>query len=158
MKHRIQPTRLGDVALAVDDEGTLTGLWFVTDQAHAPSDDRLGERDDTVAAAAAAQLVEFLDGARTSFELNLAPQGTPFQQRVWRALLDIPYGETSTYGRLATTLGSSARAVGTAVGRNPIGIIVPCHRVVGADGALTGYAGGLPRKTALLTLEGAILG
>lgn len=88
--------------------------------------------------------------------LPLAPRGTAFQRRVWDALLAIPYGETRTYGELAAELGSSPRAIGTAVGKNPISVIVPCHRVLGADGSLTGYAGGLDRKETLLELEGAL--
>ena len=87
--------------------------------------------------------------------LPLAPRGTAFQRRVWSALLAIPYGETRTYGELAAALGSSPRAVGSAVGKNPISVIVPCHRVLGADGSLTGYAGGLDRKRAILELEAA---
>ena len=88
-------------------------------------------------------------------DVPLAPRGTAFQRRVWDALLAIPYGETRTYGELAVALGSSARAVGSAVGKNPISVIVPCHRVLGAGGSLTGYAGGLERKRALLALERA---
>ena len=89
-------------------------------------------------------------------ELPLAPKGTAFQQRVWRELLQIPYGRTESYGALAARLDSSARAVGSAVGRNPISIIIPCHRVLGADGSLCGYAGGLENKEKLLRLEGAL--
>ncbi len=89
-----------------------------------------------------------------SADLALAPKGTIFQQRVWRELLKIPYGRTESYGSLAARLGSSARAVGSAVGRNPISVIIPCHRVVGADGGLCGYAGGLENKKRLLRLEG----
>ena len=91
----------------------------------------------------------------TTFDLPLAPRGTPFQQRVWAALCDIPYGGTLSYGQLAARLGapSAARAVGLANGRNPVSIIVPCHRVVGADGSLTGYGGGLDRKRRLLAFE-----
>lgn len=89
-------------------------------------------------------------------ELPLAPEGTAFQKRVWQALLRIPYGETTTYGKLAAALGSSARAVGGAAGRNPISVIIPCHRVLAADGSLNGYAGGLENKEKLLRLEGAL--
>jgi methylated-DNA-[protein]-cysteine S-methyltransferase len=108
------------------------------------------------------QLAAYFAGRRLAFDLPLAMAGTPFQQRVWRALLDIPYGETTTYGELARTVkpaGSrlAARAVGTANGRNPIAVIVPCHRVVGADGSLTGYGGGLERKRFLLDLEAGTL-
>ncbi|WP_301537939.1 methylated-DNA--[protein]-cysteine S-methyltransferase [Arthrobacter sp. PAMC 25486] len=106
--------------------------------------------DDT-----AEQLGEYFAGLRREFSLPLAPAGTPFQQRVWAALRDIPYGELRTYGELAAMLGdpSMAQAVGSANGRNPISIIVPCHRVVGADGSLVGYAGGLEHKQFLLELE-----
>ena len=108
--------------------------------------------------AAARQLAQYLAGTRQAFDLPLdLSGGTPFQQAVWRALLAIPSGATTSYGALARALGSptAVRAVGAAVGRNPISIVVPCHRVLGAGGALTGYAGGLARKQALLRLEGA---
>ena len=108
-------------------------------------------------AAALAQLREYFAGERRSFQLSLAPAGTPFQQAVWSALRAIPYGETVSYGELALQLGrpGSARAVGLANGTNPLPIIVPCHRVIGADGSLTGFGGGLGIKRALLSLEGA---
>lgn len=101
------------------------------------------------------QLDEYFAGERTSFDLPLALRGTPFQLRVWRALCDIPYGETISYGELARRVGApgAARAVGLANGRNPVPIIVPCHRVIGANGTLTGYGGGLDRKRWLLALE-----
>ena len=104
-----------------------------------------------------AQLMEYFCGARHTFELPLAPRGTPFQLRVWRALGTIPYGETLSYGELARRLGlvNGARAVGLANGANPLPIVVPCHRVIGADGALTGFGGGLHIKRSLLSLEGA---
>jgi methylated-DNA-[protein]-cysteine S-methyltransferase len=104
-----------------------------------------------------AQLQEYFSGARRAFELPLAPRGTPFQLRVWRALCTIPYGETLSYGELAQRLGlvGGARAVGLANGANPLPIVVPCHRVIGADGTLTGFGGGLPIKRSLLALEGA---
>lgn len=106
---------------------------------------------------AQAQLMEYFCGARRSFELALRPQGTPFQLRVWRELSRIPYGETLSYAQLARRLGieKGARAVGLANGANPLPIIVPCHRVIGADGTLTGFGGGLHIKRALLALEGA---
>lgn len=108
-----------------------------------------------VLAQAAAQLAEYFAGQRQSFTIPLAPRGTPFQQEVWRALCAIPYGQTRSYGQLAAALGrpSAARAVGGACRRNPIWLMIPCHRVVGASGSLTGYAGGLERKKALLALE-----
>ncbi|MEM8608019.1 MAG: methylated-DNA--[protein]-cysteine S-methyltransferase [Myxococcota bacterium] len=101
------------------------------------------------------QLDAYFSGSLTTFDLPLAPEGTPFQQRVWAALLNLPYGTTTSYGALAQSLGDVklTRAVGTANGRNPIGIIIPCHRVIGADGSLTGYAGGLDNKRFLLSLE-----
>ena len=113
-------------------------------------------RDPVGASAAAAQqLIEYFAGRHTVFDLPLAGQGTEFQGRVRNAMLDIPYGEMSTYGEIARAIGSpsAARAVGAAVGWNPLSIIVPCHRVVGSDGALTGYGGGLDRKAWLLALE-----
>lgn len=108
-----------------------------------------------VLAQAAAQLAEYFAGQRQNFTIPLAPRGTPFQQEVWRALCAIPYGQTRSYGQLAAALGrpSAARAVGGACRRNPIWLMIPCHRVVGASGSLTGYAGGLERKKALLALE-----
>lgn len=104
---------------------------------------------------AARQLREYFAGQRTGFELPLAPEGTAFQKRVWRKLQDIPYGETISYGELARRAGNpkASRAVGAANGANPIPIVIPCHRVIGANGKLTGFGGGLPIKEALLTLE-----
>jgi len=121
-----------------------------------------GERadDHPLLTACATQLGEYFAGERTDFDLPLAPRGTDFQVRVWEQLRRIGFGETATYGALAARLGLTghgARAVGLANGRNPIPIVIPCHRVVGADGTLTGYAGGLDRKQTLLTLEGASL-
>ena len=106
--------------------------------------------------AAEAQLREYFAGARRTFDLPLAPHGTAFQQRVWAALRAIPYGETCTYGELAAAIGSpnASRAVGMANHRNPLPILIPCHRVIGADGSLAGYAGGLETKRRLLALEG----
>jgi methylated-DNA-[protein]-cysteine S-methyltransferase len=101
------------------------------------------------------QLCEYFDGERDAFDLPLEMSGTPFQRRVWQALQQIPYGETTTYGELARRMGrpAASRAVGLANGRNPIAVIVPCHRVIGSDGSLTGYGGGLERKRLLLDLE-----
>ncbi len=108
-----------------------------------------------VLARTARQLDEYFAGKRREFDLPLAPEGTAFQQRVWRELLKIPYGETWSYGELARAIGrpAAARAVGAANGKNPIAIIVPCHRVIGADGSLTGYGGGMPTKQWLLAHE-----
>jgi len=148
---------LGTVLL-VSGAARLTGAYFLGQKYQAqPLRDWCEDPELPVLERAQAELREYLDGARREFELPLAPSGTPFQQRVWQALCAIPYGQTITYGALAQSIGSpkSVRAVGAAVGRNPISIVIPCHRVIGADGSLTGYAGGLPRKQALLELEGA---
>jgi len=143
---------LGDVLLVAEDEA-ITGVQF-TDAARVPA--RTGEEGETpVLAAARRQLGEYFAGRRTEFDLPLAPRGEPFQRRVWDLLGTIPYGETRSYGDLARELGDVgyAQAVGAANGRNPIAVVVPCHRVIGADGSLTGYAGGLERKRSLLALE-----
>lgn len=105
------------------------------------------------------QLQQYLDGMRRLFTVPVAPDGTDFSQRVWQALLDIPYGETRSYGQIASALGmpGGARAVGNACGKNPIGILIPCHRVIGSNGALTGFAGGIHRKQQLLELEHSVL-
>jgi methylated-DNA-[protein]-cysteine S-methyltransferase len=154
-RHAIIGTVLGDLTLVAAD-GALAGVYF----AHhwtGPSRDSFGPRveagDDPLLAAAAAQLAEYLSGERTSFALPTSATGTPFEQRVWAMLEEIPFGETTTYGELAGKLGAPAWSVGQAVGHNPLSIIVPCHRVVGKDGKLTGYAGGLKRKQFLLDLE-----
>lgn len=128
----------------------------MVDQTYEP--DRAGwEPADTAFAAAVDQLEEYFAGQRTEFELELEMAGTPFQRRVWSALMTIPYGQTRSYGEIAMQLDApgASRAVGLANGRNPIAIIVPCHRVIGANGKLTGYGGGLSRKRALLDLETA---
>jgi methylated-DNA-[protein]-cysteine S-methyltransferase len=117
------------------------------------------ERDDSSFTEVREQLDQYFDGARREFEVELNLIGNPFELRAWDALLGIPYGETVSYGRIATDLGqpSAARAVGLANGRNPVALIVPCHRVIGADGSLTGYGGGLERKQFLLDLEAGVL-
>ena len=148
---------LGTMLLAATDRG-LAGVWFVG-QRHGPdSAGWLQEPQHPVLREAMVQLAAWFAGERTRFELPLDLQaGTPFQQDVWTALLAIPRGGTTSYAELARRLGrpGAARAVGAAVGRNPISIVVPCHRVLGSGGSLTGYAGGLERKTALLELEGS---
>ena len=139
---------LGPILLE-EEGGAVTGLRFCGQEVPAQGP------VSPVLAQAAAQLAEYFAGQRQSFTVPLAPRGTPFQQEVWRALCAIPYGQTHSYGQLATALGrpSAARAVGGACRRNPIWLMIPCHRVVGASGSLTGYAGGLERKKALLALE-----
>jgi len=135
-------------------DGYLTGLFFA-EQAHAPAIDPRWRRDDddSLFAQAVREVSEFASGDRHAFSLPFAATGTPFQKQVWREIAAIPFGETRTYGELASSLGAFARAVGSAAGRNPLSLIVPCHRVVGANGTLTGYAGGLQRKRRLLELE-----
>jgi methylated-DNA-[protein]-cysteine S-methyltransferase len=146
---------LGEILIVAADAG-LTGLHFV-DQKYFPKDAGSWTRrsDHPVLGAARTQLEEYFAGRRRDFDLPLAPRGTPFQQQVWKLLCEIPYGTTMSYGALAAKLGqpTASRAVGAANGRNPIGVVVPCHRVVGSGGALTGYAGGIARKQALLALE-----
>ena len=145
---------VGDVLVVANDEG-LTRLHF------SPFDQPPGEPtpDAPLLQRAVAQLREYFAGERTEFDLPLAPPATAFQRRVWDELARIPYGTTTTYGEVARRLGDPlcVRAVGLANGRNPIGIVVPCHRVVGADGKLRGYAGGIERKQRLLALEQSAL-
>ena len=157
MEHIWYDSPLGRLLLAARG-GSLTGLWM-EGQRYFPEDpDALGaERETPVLVQARDWLDRYFAGARPAVSgLSLDPAGSVFQKRVWGALREIPYGETVTYGALAERLGlgrSGARPVGSAVGRNPISVIVPCHRVVGADGRLTGYAGGLERKRWLLEHE-----
>lgn len=151
--HTVIDTPLGPLTL-VRDDGALCGVYF-HDQRHAPDAATFGDVDPTGFPAAAAQFDAYFAGELRRFDLPLAPVGSPFQLKVWAALRDIPYGETRTYGALAAAIGqpTASRAVGLANGRNPLGIIVPCHRVIGANGSLTGYGGGIERKQALLDLE-----
>jgi len=144
---------LGEL-LAVGDGEALTGLYMQDGRRPATVPDSW-ERDAEPFGGLRAQLREYFAGGRRAFDLALAPQGSDFQLRVWEALREIPYGETRSYGELAARIGhpGSARAVGAANGRNPISVVVPCHRVIGASGSLTGYAGGLERKRLLLDLE-----
>jgi methylated-DNA-[protein]-cysteine S-methyltransferase len=149
---------LGPVLLAATPHG-LAGLWFEGQRHHPDISGWRFDPDHPVLAEAARQVDAYFGGTRTAFDLPLDLQaGTHFQQSVWRALLAIPRGRSTSYGELGQRIGapSAARAIGAAVGRNPISVVVPCHRVLGTDGSLTGYAGGLDRKTALLRLEGAL--
>ena len=142
---------IGELMLCGDEHALtalhLPGRW--------PKPGAGWRRDDARFANVARQLDEYFAGARTTFDVALNPRGGPFERAVWAELLRIPYGETARYGELARRLGRplTARAVGAANGRNPIAVIVPCHRVIGSDGTLTGYAGGLECKRALLDLE-----
>lgn len=146
------PSPLGELLLTAE-EGALTGVWF--EGQHEPC----GKRDDAALVEARRQLEAWFEGRLRSFDLPLAPRGTPFQKRVWEEIRRIPFGATRSYGELARLLGrpSAARAVGGATGRNPLSIVVPCHRVIGSQGTLVGYGGGLERKRFLLQLEGILL-
>jgi len=148
---------IGELLLLGEDR-SLQGLYMQGGRkpvAVAPS----WQRAPSAFACVVAQLEEYFEGRRSSFELPLAMDGSAFERRVWQALREIPYGETVSYGEIARRIGkpSAARAVGLANGRNPISVIVPCHRVIGANGALTGYGGGLERKRMLLELEQGIV-
>jgi len=151
-------TPLGDAYVTLHGDA-LAGLYFEGAR-HAPAIASDWQRDDDhpVAKACARQLAEYFAGTRDAFDLPLAPRGTPFQQRVWAEIARVPFGATISYAQLAARAGApeAMRAAGAATGRNPLTIIVPCHRIVGSDGALTGYAGGLERKRRLLELEGAL--
>ncbi len=150
-------TELGGMLLVAHDNA-LIGAYF-EGQKYPPAADAIGDvvsiEEDRLLAQAATEMRAYLKGERDSFDVPIAPQGDEFSQRVWQILLRIPYGETVTYGAIADELGSKglSQRVGQSVGHNPLSVIVPCHRVLGADGSLTGYAGGLDRKRALLALE-----
>lgn len=152
--HARTDSPVGPISLTAAD-GRLVAL-SMTDAGPEPDPSPAGP-DARVLHAAVEQLAEYFAGGRTEFDLPLHQIGTDFQRRVWAALLRIPYGATATYGEIAAEIGAptAARAVGLANGRNPIGIVVPCHRVIGAGGVLVGYAGGLHRKRSLLALEQA---
>jgi methylated-DNA-[protein]-cysteine S-methyltransferase len=153
------PSPLGELLATRDDEG-ITGLYLPTGKnAVTPHADWI--RDDAAFDDLRTQLDEYFAGDRREFELPLNPRGSAFQQRVWTALLAIPYGETASYGETAAAIGApitASRAVGLANGQNPISIVVPCHRVIGANGSLVGYGGGLDAKRWLLTHEAAHAG
>ncbi len=147
---------IGQLTLTANRDGVLSGV-HMHNQRHAPTLPLTCVRDDSVFSETVSQLRAYFAGDLTEFDVPLAMHGTDFQRRVWAGLREIPYGETLSYGELAARIGSSgaSRAVGLANGRNPIAIIVPCHRVIGADGSLTGYGGGLDRKVWLLEHEKA---
>jgi methylated-DNA-[protein]-cysteine S-methyltransferase len=153
--HALLATSLGELTVLREDEA-LTGLYFPR---HWPRPDRaaFGARVDAGFEDIARQLYEYLAGERSAFELALKVSGPDFDRRVWQLIAEIPYGQTTTYGELARDLGAGTdpRDVGAAVGRNPLSIVVPCHRVIGSTGKLTGYAGGLERKRTLLQIEHA---
>ena len=151
--HTLVDSPVGTLTLVATD-GVLSGLYMDL-QRHRPLQQTFGAPDPTPFTEVIRQLDEYFAGQRTDFDVQLRFRGTPFQRTVWAALREIPYGETMSYSQLAEWIGrpTACRAVGLANGRNPIGIIVPCHRVVGATGGLTGYGGGLERKQHLLDFE-----
>ena len=156
--HTVVDSPIGALTLVAAGDA-LAGL-YMTEQRHLPPTTAHGPRDDTLLPALREQLIDYWAGKLNRFDIPLAMVGTAFQIRVWTALQKIPYAETWSYGRVATEIGqpNAPRAVGLANGRNPISIVVPCHRVVGSGGRLTGYGGGLARKQFLLDLEaGAML-
>ncbi|WP_308286344.1 methylated-DNA--[protein]-cysteine S-methyltransferase [Actinomycetospora endophytica] len=153
--HSVHDSPLGPLTLRARD-GVLDGLYMV-EHRHGPAAEQLGERVADAVPAAREQLAAYFAGELREFSLEVALRGTEFQQRVWAALREIPFGETCSYAELAVAIGqpTAVRAVGLANGKNPVSIVVPCHRVVGSNGSLTGYGGGTDRKRALLELEGA---
>ncbi len=158
--YTFHPSPIGPLLLVGESDPAgfrLTGL-YMDEHRRGPSVAPEWREDAPAFAEVACQLDEYFAGRRRSFDLPLAPSGTEFQLRVWDELRQIPIGETTTYAGLAARVGHprAARAVGAAVGRNPISVVVPCHRVVGGDGSLTGFAGGIARKRALLLLEGSV--
>jgi methylated-DNA-[protein]-cysteine S-methyltransferase len=149
---------LGPVIAIADDEG-IRHVDFVGAKYERPvAEDWVEDPEAPALRACGAQLAEYFSGKRTGFDLPLAPRGSDFQQRVWREIARVPFGETISYAELARRAGApgQARAAGAATGRNPVGVVIPCHRIVGSDGSLTGYAGGLDRKRGLLELEGVL--
>lgn len=157
--YTILESPLGAVLVAAGDAGLRHISFLAGNSPLQPGMDWVDQRAGShpLLSAAVRQLKAYFAGELRVFELPLAARGTPFQQQVWRALREIPYGETTTYGRLAANLGkpTASRAVGAANGRNPLPIVVPCHRVIGHDGRLTGFYGGLHLKQGLLRIEGA---
>lgn len=163
LKKMIVPTPLGDMLLAASEQG-LAGTWFVQGQKHMPDSDLIAswpivkevDAAQAILDKASQQLAQYFLGKLKVFDLPFdLSSGTEFQQSVWREIIKIDCGKTNTYGAICKAIGKpqAARAVGAATGRNPISVIIPCHRVVGSTGAMTGYAGGLDRKVALLALE-----
>lgn len=161
MRYSLLPSPVGELLLSGDGEA-LAGIWFASDKRgrRRPPVPAHWQRDDGAFAEARRQLEAWFAGELTTFDLRLAPRGSAFQQQVWAALRTIPFGATASYGDIARRIGqpNAARAVGLANGSNPIPIVVPCHRVIGADGSLTGFGGGLDRKRWLLAHERRVAG
>ena len=154
--HFVMDSPIGLLTL-VNTDGVLSGL-YMSEHRHGPKTDGLGERAQFGFEQVEAELREYFDRQRSEFTIPLLMEGTTFQKQVWDRLCEIPFGQTRTYAQLAEAVGNpkAVRAVGLANGRNPISIVVPCHRVIGSNGSLTGYGGGLGRKKLLLELEGAL--
>jgi methylated-DNA-[protein]-cysteine S-methyltransferase len=153
--HKFMDSPVGELKLVASDKGLVAILWENDNPRRVPLADTAEDNKHAILLETERQLKEYFAGSRRQFSLPLAFNGTRFQKDVWEALLSIPFGETRSYGQLATKLGkaNASRAVGAANGRNPISIIVPCHRVIGSSGKLTGFAGGLDAKATLLRLE-----
>lgn len=153
------PSPVGTLTLVASDAGLVAILWENDTPTRVRIDEAVEDGDHLILAATATQLDDYFAGTSTAFDLPLAPRGTDFQRAVWHQLSAIPHGETRTYADLARALGqpTATRAVGAANGRNPLSIVVPCHRVVGSNGTLTGFAGGIEAKRWLLAHEGARL-
>jgi len=153
--YKITKSPVGKLKLIATDKGLAAILWEKEDPKRVPLAPLVEDKTHPVLLETEKQLKEYFAGKRTSFSVKLDPVGTEFQNKVWRALSEIPFGETRSYGEIAKRIGnaSAMRAVGAANGKNPISIIVPCHRVIGASGKLTGFAGGLEIKARLLALE-----
>lgn len=155
LSHILLSSPVGTLTLIAGQRGLSAILWEDDDPARVPTGDSVEDAGHPVLVETARQLTDYFAGRRRAFDLRLDFRGTDFQKAVWAALLTIPFGETRSYGEIARAIGrpGASRAVGAANGRNPISIVAPCHRVVGANGALTGFAGGLAAKRFLLDLE-----
>lgn len=158
--YRDVETPVGRLRLVADDTGLAAILWEKDRPGRVPLENLVETPNHPILRAAARQLEEYFKGSRKEFQLPLTRRGTDFQRKVWEALRTIPFGETRSYTAIARQVGRprAVRAVGAAIGRNPLSIVAPCHRVIGSSGALTGFAGGLDAKTFLLRHEGAVIG
>ncbi len=156
LSYKLLDSPIGKLKLVASDQGLVAILWEKDNPRRVRLGDLIENGQHPILVRTAAQLKEYFAGERREFTVPLDMRGTPFQRRVWEALLGIPFGETRSYGQLAVQLGNprATRAVGAANGRNPVAIIAPCHRVIGFSGKLTGFAGGLEAKALLLNLEG----